>query len=183
MALITLGLGGIVLLLVAVVAIGLSMPERYAGRSEVTYAKPVEAVWDALLDYDKHPMTGKMKRSVQAHTSKYDMPAWIEDMGSDAVTVETIEAVRPHHMVREMTSKAVPMTSRWQYTLEPAGEGCTLAIDAATYIRSGTWHVPIFRVMMVLGGGVKKGLDDQMDMVAATLGVEAQRGSTSRGST
>ena len=48
--------------------------------------------------------------------------------------------------------------------------------SAATHIRSGTWHVPIFRVMMVLGGGVKKGLDDQMDMVAATLGVEAQRG-------
>jgi hypothetical protein len=35
--------------------------------------------------------------------------------------------------------------------------------------------VPLFRVMMVLGGGVKKGLDIQMDMVADTLGVEAQR--------
>ncbi len=176
MDLLVLGLGGIGLLLVAVVVIGLSMPERYAGRSEVTYAKPAEAVWDALLDYDKHPMTGKMKRSVRTHPSKYDMPAWVEDMGSDAVTVETVESVRPHHMVREMTSKAVPMTSRWQYTLEPADEGCTLAIDAATHIRSGTWHVPIFRVMMVLGGGVQKGLDVQMDMVADTLGVEAQRG-------
>ncbi len=29
--------------------------------------------------------------------------------------------------------------------------------------------------MMFLGGGVKKGLDVQMDMIAATLGVEARR--------
>ncbi len=78
-------------------------------------------------------------------------------------------------MVREMTSKAVPMASRWEYTLEPAGEGCRLTIDGETSIRSGTWHVPLFRVMMVLGGGVKKGLDIQMDMVADTLGVEARR--------
>ena len=63
----------------------------------------------------------------------------------------------------------------WSYTLEPAEAGCTLTIDGETYIRSGTWHVPIFRVMMVLGGGVKKGLDIQIDMIADTLGVEAQR--------
>ncbi len=76
---------------------------------------------------------------------------------------------------REMTSKSMPMTSRWEYTLEPTSEGCKLTIDGETYIRSGTWHVPILRVMMVLAGGVKKGLDIQMDMVAETLGVEAQR--------
>ncbi len=93
----------------------------------------------------------------------------------ELITVKTVEAERPRHMVREMTSKSVPMTSRWEYTLEPAGEGCRLTIDGETYIRSGTWHVPIFRLMMVLGGGVKKGLDIQMDMVADTLGVEAQR--------
>ena len=26
-------------------------------------------------------------------------------------------------MVREMTAQAVPMTSRWEYTIEPAGAG------------------------------------------------------------
>ena len=78
-------------------------------------------------------------------------------------------------MVREMASQAVPMTSRWKYTLERAGEACKLTIDGETRIRSGTWHVPIFRVMMALGGGVKKGSRQQMDMVVDTLGVEAQR--------
>lgn len=67
------------------------------------------------------------------------------------------------------------MTSRWEYTLEAAERGCKLTIDGETNIRSGSWMVPVFRVMMFLGGGVKKGLDIQMDMVAATLEVEAQR--------
>ena len=64
----------------------------------------------------------------------------------------------------------------WQAdsTAGRAGEGCTLTIDGETTIRTGTWHTPIFRVMMVLGGGVTKGLDMQVDMVADTLGVEAQ---------
>lgn len=65
--------------------------------------------------------------------------------------------------------------SRWEYTLEPNGEECKLTLHGETDIRSGTWHVPLFRVMMFLGGGVKRGLDIHMDMVADTLGVEAER--------
>lgn len=169
-------LGGIALLVVAVVVIGLLMPERYEGRSSVVYAKSSDEVWDALLAYDKHPMTGKMMKGVQEQDVHDGLPAWTEDMGrGELIMVNTLEAERPLRMVREMASKSVPMTSRWEYTLEPAGDGCKLSIDAVTTIKTGTWHVPIFRVMMALGGGVKKGLDDQMDMVADTLEVEAQR--------
>jgi len=176
MTFIWLGLGGLALLVVAVVVIGLLMPERYEGRSQVVYARTAEDVWGALLDYDRHPMTGKMKKDVQAQPAQDGLPVWTEDMGrGELITVKPVEAEHPRHMVREMASKAMPMASRWVYTLEPAGEGCKLTIDGETTIRGGTWHVPIFRVMMVLGGGVKRGLDIQMDMVAATLGVEAQR--------
>ena len=176
MTFILYGLGGLVLFVAAVVVIGLLMPERYEGSSQVVYAKTAEDIWDALLDYNKHPMTGKMMKSIQEQPAENNLPVWIEDMGNkELITVKTVEAERPRHMVRRMTSKAVPMTSRWEYTLEPVGEGCRLTIDGETYIRGGTWHVPIFRVMMVLSGGVKKGLDIQMDMVADTLGVEAKR--------
>ena len=40
-----------------------------------------------------------------------------------------------------MTSKAVPMTSRWEYTLEPADEGCKLTIDGGN--REGTVTNPL----------------------------------------
>ena len=176
MTLILYGLIGLALLVFAGIVIGIFMPERYTGRSQVVYDKTAEQVWGALLNYDRHPMTGRMMKSVQALPEENGFPVWIEDMGrGDPITVRTVAAEPPGHMVREMTSKTVPMTSRWEYNLEPTGRGCRLTVDGETYIRSGTWHVPIFRVMMVLGGGVKKGLDIQMDMVADTLGVEGKR--------
>ena len=178
MTIVWIGLGGVTLLVVAVVVIGLLMPERYEGHSEVVYARAAEEVWGALIDYDKHPMTGRMMRSVQALPPENNLPVWIEAMGNgELITVKTVRSDRPRHMVREMISKSLPMTSRWEYTLEPAGDGCKLTIDGETYIRRGTWLVPIFRVMMVLGGGVARGLDIQMDMLADTLGVEAVRNS------
>ena len=176
MTFVWIGFGGITLIVVTVVLVGLLMPERYLGESQVVYAKTAEEVWAAVLDYDSHPMTGKMKKRIQTQPSENDLPVWIEDMGhGELITVKTLEADRPRRMVREMTSRSVPMTSRWEYTFEPDGAGSRLTIKGVTDIRSGTWHVPIFRVMMVLGGGVKKGLDVQMDMVADTLGVEAKR--------
>jgi hypothetical protein len=49
-----------------------------------------------------------------------------------------------------------------------------LTLSGETYIRRSNWMVPIFRFMMVVVGGVRKGLRIQMDMIAATLGVEAK---------
>jgi hypothetical protein len=74
-------------------------------------------------------------------------------------------------MVREMTSKSVPMGVH----PSPAGDGCKLTIDGETYIRSGPWLAPIFRVVMLVGVGVAKGLDIQMAMVADTLNVKPGR--------
>ncbi len=67
-------------------------------------------------------------RSVQALPPENNLPVWIEDMGNgELITVNTVRSDRPRHMVR--VSKSLPMTSRWEYTLEPAGDGCKLTID------------------------------------------------------
>ena len=93
----------------------------------------------------------------------------------EVVTVRTTAFDPPHHMIREMSSATVNMTSRWEYALEPARQGCRVTLSGVTDIEAGTWHTPIFRVMMVVGGGVKKGLDTQLDMVTSTLGTEGHR--------
>jgi uncharacterized protein YndB with AHSA1/START domain len=166
----------IVALIVLPIIIGFLMPERYEGTTTVEYDRSVEQVWDALQDVAAHPMTGAMAKSVEALPWEEGRPTWKEDMGrGEVITVRTTAFEPPHHMIREMTSAAVNMTSRWEYELEMAGRGCQVTLSGITDIKSGTWHTPIFRVMMVLGGGVKKGLDIQLDMVAATLETEAQR--------
>ena len=173
---------GIVAVLVLVpVIIGLLLPERYEGQTKAFLAKSPEEVWVALQNRESHPMTGKMMKSTEELPKTEwvdDLPAWVEDMGhGERITVKTVEADPPVRIVREMASASMPMTSRWVYTLEEAEGGCNLTIHGETYIRRGSWMVPIFRFMMVVGGGVKKGLDIQIDMVAKTLGVEVRRAS------
>ena len=51
----------------------------------------------------------------------------------------------------EMSSGSVNMTSLWEYALAPAGEDCRVTLSGVTDIETGTFHTPIFRVMMVLG--------------------------------
>ncbi len=93
----------------------------------------------------------------------------------EVITVTTTAYEPPNRMIREMCSATVNMTSRWEYSLEPAGQGCRVTLSGVTDIETGTWHRLIFRLMMIVGGGVKMGLDIQLDMVASTLGTEARR--------
>ncbi len=166
----------VVALIALPVIIGLFMPVRYEGRTVAEYEATVQQVWDALQDVEAHPMTGAMMKSVEMLPADGGRPAWKEDMGrGEVITVTTTAYEPPHHMIREMSSAGVNMTSRWEYALEPAGQGCRVTLSGVTDIEKGTWHTPIFRLMIVVGGGVKKGLDIQLAMVASTLGTEARR--------
>ena len=163
-------------LVVVPVVVGYLMPVRYEGHTVVRLDKSVHEVWEALQDVEAHPMTGKMMKSVETLPPVDGLPAWQEDMGhGEIITVSTTELEADRRLVREMAAKAVNMKSRWVYVLEPDGEGCKVTVTGVTDIEKGTWHTPLFRVLMVLGGGVRKGLDTQLDMVATTLGVEAER--------
>ena len=168
-----IALGLVALLVVIPVVIGCFLPERYEGQIQVLLPRSPQEVWDALNEIEKHPMTGKMMRSVEQIPDNDGMPAWIEDMGrGEKITVHTVEFQPPVKMVRKMSAAAVPMSSTWQYDLQPKDNCCRVAVDGETFIRSGKWIVPIFRFMMFVGGGVRKGLEIQMKMVATTLGVE-----------
>lgn len=168
-------LGGLVLLVGVPTIIGFMLPERYTGHAQADFDKSCEEIWDALLDYGKTPMSGKMMRSVEALPDRDGLPTWTEDMGhGELITVRTVEAERARRMVREMEDAAMAMRSRWTYILESVDAGCRLTMDAETALPLGNWKAPIFRFMMKLGGGVEKGLVIQMDMLASSLDTEAR---------
>ena len=111
---------GIVALVIATpIIVGIFLPERHVGSAKAHFAKSPDQVWDALLDYDKHRMTGKMMKSVApppADQSPGVLPTWVEDMGhGERITVETVVAEQPQRMVRDMQSSGVPMASTWEY--------------------------------------------------------------------
>lgn len=163
----------IVAVVAVLVVVGYLMPVRYEGKTVAQFDRSVQAVWDALQDVESHPMTGKMMKIIEILPAEEGRPAWTEDMGrGELITVKTSVFDPPHRLVREMSSASVNMNSRWDYTLGPSGDGCRVNLSGVTDIEAGTWHTPVFRIMMFVGGGVKKGLDIQLEMVAATLEAE-----------
>ena len=162
-------------LIVAANVIGFFLPERYIGSAQCLIDRICDDVWSALHDVEAHPMTGKMKKTTEILPDENGLPVWAETMaGNERVTITTTESDAPSKLVREMKSAAMPMTSRWEYSLESKDGGCQLTLEGETFIRRGSWMVPMFRFMMVVAGGVKKGLVIQMRMVADTLGSPAK---------
>lgn len=168
---------GIIAAIVALTILtGVVMPVRYEGQTIVEFDRSDQDVWEALQNVEAHPMTGKMMKNIEVLPANDGRPAWKEDMGrGEVITVTTTAYEAPRHMVREMTSASMEMNSRWDYVIEPAGDGSRVILSGVTDIESGSWRTPFFRVLMVVGGGVKKGLDIQLNMVAATLGATVTR--------
>ena len=61
-------------------------------------------------------------------------------------------------LVRRMADQVVPMTATLVVEVDPEGNGSRLMVRNHTVIKRGTWHVPVFRTLMSLTGGVKMGI-------------------------
>ena len=73
--------GAIVALLLLPVVVGMFLPKEFAARVRVRLKQPPEAVWAALADYRKLPMSGAMCRGVEELPQEGRQPAWREDIG------------------------------------------------------------------------------------------------------
>jgi hypothetical protein len=97
-------------------------------------------------------------------------PSWIEDMGSTKVTVTTTEMTAPHRLRRHMKDSVVPMTAEFDVTIEETPTGCKVTATSVNVIRSGTWHVPFFRVILKLTGSGRTHLKSFWMTLAKNLG-------------
>jgi hypothetical protein len=161
-------LGVVAALVVIPFVVGSFLPERYEGRVRLSLARSADDVWQALCDHRSHPVAGKMCRKVEELPGGA-LPGWVEDLGQTKVTIQTVEASRPTRLVWTMTDSVVPMTGRWDITIEPAGGGCVVSATTELVVRRGTWHVPLFRFILRLTGAARKSLTDYFRAVGRTL--------------
>ena len=163
-------LGGLIGLIALAFIVGSLLPAHYAGSVTVSIPHAPAAVWAELMSVEKHPIGGRMVRAVQRLPDHHGLACWTEDLGQSIVTVRTVEAEPPSRVVREMNDSVVPMTARAEIRLEPAGAGCTVTGEHRITVRHGTWHVPIFRIMLTITGGAKRGVRDYLRRVSRALG-------------
>lgn len=166
-------LGGLAVLLLAVFAVGFMLPERYDATVSVIFTSPPEKVWAAVSDYQAHPMASGQRKSTQKQPDEGGLPVWVEDYGPHQVTVRTVSATAPAHLKRHMTDNVVPMSVDWELRIDPANGGSRVTATSQTTVRRGTWHVPIFRVILKMGGA-EKSIRDYWSSIAKTLGETPQ---------
>ena len=147
-------LGAVLVLIVglvgAVFAVGSTLGEEVSSTVTMTFTQAPEAVWAGIVDYQRNPVSGTMRRETIPLPDDDNGPTWQEDIGNSVITVHTIESEPPTRLVRLFEDSIVPMTSRVEYVLEPDGEGTTVTMSGLTTVKDGTWHVPVFRVMLRL---------------------------------
>jgi hypothetical protein len=166
--------GGFIALVILVMIVGRFLPERYEAKIQMTIQRSPEDIWAAMHDYRKHPMAGSMVKKIEELPPQNGMPVWVEDIGSSQVTVTTIESEPPRHLVRELADRVLPMTARGEVHLERLENGCRVTATNETWIRRGTWHVPIFRFILTVTNGSRKALLNYWKKIAKDLGETGQ---------
>lgn len=166
---IAIGLLAAVALIAVPAIVGALLPKEFSGRAHVTFPAPLEEVFEALSDFEKHPLSCSQARRVERLEVEGGLPAWREDLGPSALIVRTIESEPPRRLVREVEDTVVPMRARWTYELYRTEAGTEVAIHQAGAIERGTWHVPFFRFAMRVTGGASSGPRRHLDSIAKSL--------------
>jgi hypothetical protein len=148
-------LGGLIGLVILIMIIGRFLPEKYHVQVELSIPHPPEAVWAAMSDYRKHPVTGSMMKRIEDLPPRNGLPVWLEDIGSSRITVSTVVSEPPGHVVREFADSVVPMSARSEVHIDRIETGSHVRATHETWIRAGTWHVPFFRFIMTVTGSAR----------------------------
>lgn len=148
-------------LLLLPVILGLFSPENYEATVTGVIGASPDEVFRQLENVEDNPGSGAMARSVEMLPEDEWVDgrrAWIEDLGSTRIRVETVEAEPGRLLIREMEDQVVPMRARWTIVLEAQGDSTLITATNETTISKGTWHVPLFRFLMRFMNGARRGL-------------------------
>ena len=129
-------------------------------------------LWKRLHDPDTYPMSGRMCKSVEALPDEDGRAVWIEDIGMSRMRIHDEQTEEPNHLLRSLEDSVVPFSARTEFTIrdEPTGDGCVVTCRNTATVKSGTWHVPFFRVSMRFCGGARSGCKDYLTRMSGGSG-------------
>ncbi len=146
--------------------VGFFLPERYVAKKSYDIPLPPTDVWQRLHDPERYPMTGYMCKGLELLPSEDGLAVWTESMGRSSLRIQNVEVDEPKRFVRRLTDTVVPFESRCEFWIEPTDSGSRVTCENQATVKTGTWHVPLFRVTMALFGGAKGGIKMYLGNVA-----------------
>ena len=137
-ALIVLGI--IVALVLLVVAIGYTLPQKHHAARQVTLKAPPAAVFDAITTPADFPLWRAKVTKVEMLTSPNGRLRYRELGGDGPILYEVDESTRPSRLVTRIADTSLPFGGTWTFDLSPAASGTTVRIT-----EDGEVYNPIFR--------------------------------------
>jgi uncharacterized protein YndB with AHSA1/START domain len=130
--------GVLVVGVLAVVAVGATLPKRHVAARRVTLPAGPGEVWAALTDVAAYPSWRPRVRGVEVLGT--GPLRWRETGRDGKITFELTEADEPRRLVTRITDESLPFGGSWTYRLEPAGTGTTVTVTEHGEVRN-----PLFR--------------------------------------
>ncbi|MBL8878040.1 MAG: hypothetical protein JNG88_02880 [Phycisphaerales bacterium] len=150
--------------------IGMFAGKEFSGVGQASFVAQPERVWEKIVEAGGIPIAGRACERVTPLPDEPGGKCWTEELGETQLTVRTVSTEPPRRIVRQMTDSVVPirMTSEW--VIEPEGSGSRVTIRTSGTIEDGTWHVPLFRFIMITMNGANSGPREYLQALKASLG-------------
>lgn len=155
-------LGIVLLLILTPFVAGRFMARDFSAAGETVVPRPIDEVWNAMQDPARFPISARMTRASERLPDADGRPAWREDIGSSKIDYRLVESAPPARRVIEGRDAVVPMSMRSTYELTAVDGGTRVKAQTSVHLDDGTWHVPVFRFLLTVTGGVQSGLNQYL---------------------
>jgi uncharacterized protein YndB with AHSA1/START domain len=159
-------LGVIVALALCVVAIGAALPRQHVVSRQATYHQPPEAIWQAIMDYEKFPTWIQGVSRVEPFQSLDGYPGWTEILSSGMkIPLQVTEAAPPRRLVTRIADPKLPWGGTWTTEIAPAPGGSVMRITEDGYVNN-----PVFRFLSRFVFGYADTLDSYLKSLGQKFG-------------
>lgn len=126
--------GVLVVLVLAVLAVGATLPVAHVAARRVRLPVGPERVWPVLTDVAGYP---SWRPRVARIEMLGDEPVGWREIGKDGkITFEIAEADEPRRLVTRITDPKLPFGGSWTYELAPDGDGCAVTVTEHGEVRN-----------------------------------------------
>ena len=132
--------GVVVLLVLAVVVIGLLLPQAHVASVARSYPATPDQVWAALTNVESFAAWRPDLNAAERVPSADGKVRWKEKTRFDSMTIEVVEAVAPKKLVTRIADEGLPFGGSWTYEIMPETSSTRLTIT-----ERGEVYNPIFR--------------------------------------
>jgi uncharacterized protein YndB with AHSA1/START domain len=135
--------GGLAGVLFLIALLGCFCPRSYTASRTLESKRAPSEVWNVVSDLSAMPSWHPEFAKAEKQPAKEGRAVWrVTDKRGYSLQLETLEASPPHKLIQGLADDNGPFSGEWDFTFEPAGDGCKVTLTERGQIPN-----PFFRVM------------------------------------